>query len=132
MPKLFLKGILPLLAILVFQFISTQASAACNNTSSGNWSGAIWLTGAGNCSTSPPAATDNVTIFFATVTLDQNVAVNQITLALGKPIADMDLLIAATAKRYALVLATNDSNLDNLDFLTKTTIDRENWVVLQR
>ncbi len=46
---------------------------------------------------------------------------------IGKPIADMDLLIAATAKRYALILATNDSNLDNLDFLTNISIDRENW-----
>ena len=71
-----------LIAILVFQFISTQAQAACNDTSSGNWSGAIWLTGAGNCSASPPGATDNVTIF-NNVTLDQNVAVNEITLALG-------------------------------------------------
>jgi len=45
----------------------------------------------------------------------------------GKPIANMDLLIAATAKRYDLVLATNDSNMDNLDFLTEIRIERENW-----
>lgn len=45
----------------------------------------------------------------------------------GKPIANMDLLIAATAKRHDLVLATNDSNLDNLDFLTEMCIERENW-----
>lgn len=45
----------------------------------------------------------------------------------GKPIANMDLLIAATAKRYDLILATNDSNLDNLDFLTEIRVERENW-----
>ncbi|RKZ53390.1 MAG: hypothetical protein DRR16_14680 [Candidatus Parabeggiatoa sp. nov. 3] len=46
----------------------------------------------------------------------------------GKPIANMDLLIAATAKRYELVLATNDSNMDNLDFLTaEIRVERENW-----
>ena len=39
----------------------------------------------------------------------------------------MDLLIAATAKRYDLVLATNDSNMDNLDFLIEIRIERENW-----
>jgi len=45
----------------------------------------------------------------------------------GKPIANMDLLIAATAKRYDLVLATNDSNMDNLDFLIEIRVERENW-----
>jgi len=45
----------------------------------------------------------------------------------GKPIANMDLLIAATAKRYDLVLATNDSHKDNLDFLTEIRVERENW-----
>jgi tRNA(fMet)-specific endonuclease VapC len=45
----------------------------------------------------------------------------------GKPIANMDLLIAATAKRYDLVLATNDLNMDNLDFLIEIRVERENW-----
>ncbi|MCK5521729.1 MAG: hypothetical protein KAI83_01225 [Thiomargarita sp.] len=40
----------------------------------------------------------------------------------------MDILIAATAKRYNLVLATNDSDMDNLDFLSETPIDRKNWI----
>lgn len=40
----------------------------------------------------------------------------------------MDLLIAATAKRYNLVLAANDSNMDNLEFLTaEIRVERENW-----
>jgi len=76
------KSILPLLAILVFQFISTQASAFCNNTSSGNWSGVTWLTGARNCSASPPGATDNVNII-SNVTLNQDVTVNSITIIPG-------------------------------------------------
>lgn len=46
---------------------------------------------------------------------------------IGKPISDMDMLIAATAKRYDLVLATNDSDLDNLDYQSEIEIDRENW-----
>jgi tRNA(fMet)-specific endonuclease VapC len=45
----------------------------------------------------------------------------------GKPIANMDLLIAATAKRYELVLATTCLNMDNLDFLTEIRVERENW-----
>jgi predicted nucleic acid-binding protein len=45
---------------------------------------------------------------------------------IGKPISDMDMLIAATAKRYSLVLATNDSDLDNLDYQSEIEIDREN------
>ncbi|MDM8562497.1 type II toxin-antitoxin system VapC family toxin [Candidatus Marithioploca araucensis] len=46
----------------------------------------------------------------------------------GRIIPDMDILIAATAKRYNLVLATNDSDMDNLDFLSETPIDRKNWI----
>ena len=36
---------------------------------------------------------------------------------LGKPIDDMDILIAATAKKYKLVLVSSDANMNNLDFL---------------
>jgi predicted nucleic acid-binding protein len=46
----------------------------------------------------------------------------------GRIIADMDLIIAATAKRYNLILATHDSNMKNLDFLKKTPIEREDWL----
>jgi predicted nucleic acid-binding protein len=48
---------------------------------------------------------------------------------IGKPISDMDMLIAATAKRYSLVLETNDSDLDNLDYQSEIEIDRENWAI---
>jgi len=45
----------------------------------------------------------------------------------GRPIADMDLLIAATAKRYNLMLTSNDKDMDNLDFLTENRVERESW-----
>jgi tRNA(fMet)-specific endonuclease VapC len=47
---------------------------------------------------------------------------------LGKPMADMDTIIAATAKRYNLILATADADMDNLDHLKSLTIARENWI----
>jgi tRNA(fMet)-specific endonuclease VapC len=47
---------------------------------------------------------------------------------LGKPIDDMDILIAATAKKYKLVLVTNDADMNNLDFLQSILIKRENWI----
>ncbi len=47
---------------------------------------------------------------------------------IGRTIADMDTLIAATAKRYNLILATHDSNLNNLDYLKKNTVKREDWL----
>jgi len=37
----------------------------------------------------------------------------------GKPMDDMDILIAATAKRYNLVLVTNDGDMNNLNFITE-------------
>ncbi len=46
---------------------------------------------------------------------------------LGKPIADMDILIAATAKKYKLVLVTSDADMNNLGFLQSIPIKRENW-----
>ena len=46
----------------------------------------------------------------------------------GKMIADMDLLIAATARSYDLVLISNDKDMNNLDFLEKNLIERENWL----
>jgi len=46
---------------------------------------------------------------------------------LGKPIDDMDILIAATAKKYKLVLVSSDANMNNLDFLQSISIKRENW-----
>jgi tRNA(fMet)-specific endonuclease VapC len=46
---------------------------------------------------------------------------------LGKPIDDMDILIAATAKKYKLVLVTSDADMNNLDFLQSILIKRENW-----
>ena len=48
---------------------------------------------------------------------------------IGKPISDMDILIAATAKRYNLILATNDSDFDNLDYQSEIDIERENWAL---
>jgi len=80
--KQFLKYILLLPAILSVLLTSPQVHAICINTAGGNWSGTIWLTGVGNCSTSPPGSADNVTIF-PPVTLDQPVTVNQIHLSLG-------------------------------------------------
>jgi predicted nucleic acid-binding protein len=47
---------------------------------------------------------------------------------LGKPMADMDTIIAATAKRYNLILATADADMKNLDYLKSLTITRENWI----
>ncbi|MDM8561510.1 PIN domain-containing protein [Candidatus Parabeggiatoa sp. HSG14] len=47
---------------------------------------------------------------------------------LGKPVDDMDILIAATAKKYELVLVTGDADMDNLDFLQSILIKRENWI----
>lgn len=43
----------------------------------------------------------------------------------GKPMTDLDILIACTARLYGLVLVTNDSDFDGLpdDF------QRENWSV---
>ena len=77
--KQFLKSILPLLAILVFQFISPQAQAVCTTTSFGiNWDAATWT----GCSTSPPTSADDVTIS-TPVTLNQPVTVNQILLSPG-------------------------------------------------
>jgi|WetSurMetagenome_2_1015567.scaffolds.fasta_scaffold58438_3 hypothetical protein len=79
-----------LIAIVSFECIS-QAQA-CNSIGNGNWSSIGW----NSCSTSPPAATENVTIF-GTVTLDQNVAVNQITLATGTlNAANFTLTLTAT------------------------------------
>ncbi len=46
---------------------------------------------------------------------------------LGKSIATMDLLIAATAKRYDLILASNDGDMKNLDFLVENCVERESW-----
>jgi len=45
----------------------------------------------------------------------------------GRSIEDMDLLIAATAKRYDLMLTSNDTDMDNLDFLVKNRVERESW-----
>jgi predicted nucleic acid-binding protein len=47
---------------------------------------------------------------------------------LGKPMADMDTIIAATAKRYNLILATADADMKNLDYLKSIAIARENWI----
>jgi len=47
---------------------------------------------------------------------------------LGKPIDDMDILIAATAKKYKLVLVTSDADRNNLEFLQTISIKRENWL----
>jgi tRNA(fMet)-specific endonuclease VapC len=46
---------------------------------------------------------------------------------LGKSIATMDLLIAATARRYDLMLASNDGDMNNLDFLVENRVERESW-----
>jgi predicted nucleic acid-binding protein len=46
----------------------------------------------------------------------------------GKPVDDMDILIAATAKKYELVLVSSDADMDNLDFLQSILIKRENWI----
>jgi len=46
---------------------------------------------------------------------------------LGKSMDDMDILIAATAKKYQLVLVTSDADMNNLDFLQSISIKRENW-----
>jgi len=45
----------------------------------------------------------------------------------GKSMDDMDILIAATAKKYNLVLVTNDADMDNLDYMTEIYIAKENW-----
>ena len=46
---------------------------------------------------------------------------------LGKSIATMNLLIVATARRYALILASNDGDMKNLDFLVENRVERESW-----
>ncbi len=40
----------------------------------------------------------------------------------GRSIHDMDLFIAATAKRYGLLLVSNDKDMNNLDFLVENNI----------
>jgi predicted nucleic acid-binding protein len=40
----------------------------------------------------------------------------------------MDIIIAATAKKYQLVLVTSDADMNNLDFLQSILIKRENWI----
>ena len=45
----------------------------------------------------------------------------------GKKIPDIDLLIASTAKRYDLILVTNDKHLALLDCLPEPFVKRENW-----
>lgn len=40
---------------------------------------------------------------------------------------DIDLLIASTAKRYNLVLVTNDKHLALLDYLPELFVEIENW-----
>jgi len=78
MPKQFLKSILPLLAILVFQFISPQAQAVCTTTGFGNWSAVTWT----GCNATPPGATDDVVIpNLSSVTLDQDATVNSVTVS---------------------------------------------------
>ncbi len=43
--------------------------------------------------------------------------------------SDMDTLIAATAKRYNLVLVSNDTGMKNMDFIKEELfIGRENWI----
>jgi predicted nucleic acid-binding protein len=46
---------------------------------------------------------------------------------LGKSMATMDLLIAATARRYDLILVSNDGDMNNLDFLVENCVERESW-----
>jgi tRNA(fMet)-specific endonuclease VapC len=46
----------------------------------------------------------------------------------GRSIHDMDLLIAATAKRYGLLLVSNDKDMDNLDCLVENKIERDSWL----
>ncbi len=47
----------------------------------------------------------------------------------GKPMSDMDILIAATAKRYNLILVSSDADMKNLDYLKgELSIERENWI----
>ena len=46
---------------------------------------------------------------------------------IGKKMPDIDLLIASTAKRYHLVLVTNDKHLTLLDYLPERFVERENW-----
>jgi predicted nucleic acid-binding protein len=45
----------------------------------------------------------------------------------GKKMPDMDLLIASTAKRYSLILVTNDKHMVLLDHLPEPFVERENW-----
>jgi len=76
--KLFLKGILPLLMILFSVLASSQVHALCSSTSANTWSAATWS----GCSASLPGPSDNVSISNS-ITLDQNVAVNEIHLSPG-------------------------------------------------
>ncbi|GEM_PF-691728 len=45
----------------------------------------------------------------------------------GKKMPDIDLLIASTAKRYNLILVTNDKHIALLDYLPEQFVQRENW-----
>lgn len=45
----------------------------------------------------------------------------------GIKMPDIDLLIASTAKRYDLILVTNDKHIALLDCLPELFVKRENW-----
>jgi len=111
--KQFLKYILLLPAILSVLLTSPQVHAICINTAGGNWSDtiSIWLTGVGNCSTSPPAATENVNLF-SNVTLDQPVTVNSITVASSLGVLNASNFTLTLTDTDPIMLAGGTFNAD--------------------
>jgi len=96
--KQFLKYILLLPAILSVLLTSTQASAACNATTNGNWSTVgIWSCGY------VPITTDDVNITASPVTLNQDVAVKSITIAFGGSLNASNFILTLTATEPIIV-----------------------------
>jgi hypothetical protein len=97
--KLFLKYILLLPAILSVLLTSPQIQAAtpCNSTATGNWSTVSWSCG------HVPLPADDVVIS-TTVTLNQNVAVNQIHLAGTLNASNFTITLTATEPIFFLVV----------------------------
>jgi len=121
--KQFLKSILPLLAILVFQFISTQAQAAnctTSNVMTENWSTVTWT----GCSTSPPGATDDVVIP-TNVTLNQHATVKSVTINPGNPGGNLMSL-----SNFFLTLTATEPiiNTSTLMSRVKLSIDKDHTI----
>jgi len=118
--KQFLKSILPLLAILVFQFISTQAQAVCTTAAfpMANWSAATWT----GCSTSPPSATDDVVISNVPLILNQDATVKSVTVS-GSGSLGGNSFLTLTATEPIIMIGVSD-----LASRVKLSIDKDHTI----